>query len=340
MKFVSRLFLLFFSVFLFLTSIFVSHLHSAVVLTHGALAQEDLWYRPGGSFFEALKTEGQNLGHESVSFSWDQSLGGLTHYERIKAGVELAKLVLDLAKSGEKEIILIGHSYGGHVIKAASQLLDDFIDDFSMYGVEPQLVTDPTSTSSLDTKSINEHQELRTAFLIAQKEVQEYKEKLELHKTKGQKDYFIDVVYTLGTPNDIPDYVANMNVIGSFYNFYSKGDLIQEIVGDILLPEPKHERAVNLSVQIKNDGWLGWGLPNHKEIHAEIIAKWILYIPFNLIEQKIGNFQQFSFDVTGNIFFSKRNPPVYSILDEDEQIGIVGQLWDWFLQWSKLNNYI
>ena len=313
---------------------------SVTIVTHGAFAQNSSWYKSEGLFFETLKKEANNLDHETVSFSWDQDLGGITHYERLSAGIELAKLVLDFAKNGEKQIILIGHSYGGHVIKAASQLLDDFIDDFAMYGVESETIV----TTALEKKSIEQSEQekldLQQAFLQAQKEVQAHKEKLELEQTKGQKDYFIDAVYTLGTPNDMPDYVANMNVIGNLYNFYSKGDLVQEIVGDVLLPDPKPERAVDLCIEIKNDGWFGWGAPNHAEIHAEIVAQWILHIPFILMEEKIGNFQNFSFDLTGNIFFSKNNPPVYSILDKDEGIGSFGQFWGWFTSWIGLNNNV
>ncbi|MFH1643657.1 MAG: hypothetical protein ABIA74_00580 [bacterium] len=321
------------------------NLNSVVIVTHGALAQESLWYQPGGSFFESLKIESLELGHKKTnSFSWDQYLGGVTHYERLKAGVKLAKLVIDFAKKGEKEIVLVGHSYGGHVIKAASQLLDDFIDDLTMYGVESEPVLDLTTTSSPDKKNIEEEQkekeELQAFFAVAKEEVQKYKEKVGIQETKAQKDYLIDSVYTLGTPNNIPDYVADMDIIGHLYNFYSKGDLVQEIVGDVLLPEPKHERAVDLSIEIKNKGWLGWGLPNHREIHAEIIAKWLLYIPNYLIQEKIGNFENFTFNATGNICFAQNKMPIYSILKDSEEVGLANHIWEWVLQHLGLSNNV
>ncbi len=94
--------------------------HSKVIITHGAFDNDANWYLPGGYFYEAVALGAKDVGQEVLSFSWDQDLGGVTHYERIKAGMQLAKDILDYRLAGEKEIILIGHSYGGHVIKVAS----------------------------------------------------------------------------------------------------------------------------------------------------------------------------------------------------------------------------
>ena len=228
-------------------------LSSVVIVTHGAFAQKSSWYQPGGKFFEELKKEDNNLNHEIISFSWKQNLGGVTHYELMNAGIELSKLILDFAKKeGKQEIILIGHSYGGHVIKVASQLLDDFVDNFEMYDIKFKIFSD----NFLDKKSIEmferEKLDLQAAFLQAQKEVQKYKNTLGFEEKRNNKNYLIDSVYTLGTPNDIQDYVASMNIIGKFYNFYSKGDLVQGAVGNVLLPDPKHDRSDRKSTRLNS----------------------------------------------------------------------------------------
>lgn len=310
-----------------------------IILTHGAFGEDQEWYQPGGYFYDALDQEAQLFGYDIMSFSWDQFLGGITHKERFRAGRALAKLVVDLVNEGETEIVFIGHSYGGHVLKVASQIL----------AVGLGLRDEREPIIVLLERGIQITQEEQTLFENICKEFKEEestkKFKDVFHKKMGKNlfynsmgrpgDFLIDHAYTLGTPNDIPDYVANMDVIGSLYNFYSKGDWIQEIVGDRKLADPKHEYAVNLEIRIKKSGFFNFincNKPSHTDMHAKIVGTWILYIPYYLNNEKIGNFELFTFDYDGKIRLSEKKPPIYTC----EDIGLKGLNffdkinWTWF----------
>jgi hypothetical protein len=360
--------------FLFLSFVLLSIFcvaNSKVIITHGAFNKDAAWYEKGGYFFDVVAQSAKDLGQEVVSFTWQQDLGGITHYERIKAGVQLSKDIIDYILAGEKEIVLIGHSYGGHVIKVASQLLsytlinlekesffveaskdkekvvvdepvleaeesvteiakedavvEDIEEGSEENNEEIEVVVEETENKEVvievrkltaeELERLVEFIEVNEFFEAACKEVKRYKDEKLAGRAKN-KDFLIDSAYTLGTPNDIPDYVADMNVIGYLYNFYSDGDLVQDLVGAKLLPEPKHERAVNLCVEMKSSCWFGlWGLPKHTELHAEIIGQWILSIPFVLMENKIGYFDLFSFSRDGKIKFTENKPPVYEAME-------------------------
>jgi len=338
---------------------------SKVIITHGVLGNDSDWYKPGGYFYEAVSESAKKLDQSVDTFSWTQDLGGITHYERIKAGIKLAKQIVDNKVAGEKEIILIGHSYGGHVIKVASQLLSFAqIPSFSEEQQEPEEVVSQEIEEIVPEEKIDETEEALEEILTEEEifedlerdlefletdeffemacfEVQKYKE----DKLKGRiKDEFlIDAVYTLGTPNDIPDYIADMNVINHLYNFYSKGDLVQDMVGDHLLPFPKHERAVNLRVEMKKDGWwCFWNWPTHTQMHAEAIGKWLLAIPFGFMNEGMGNFDKFTFACDGMIKFEKDKLPLYQVsVAGDKEDGIFSKYdFSWLLSKFKILGHI
>ena len=282
--------------------VFVS---SKVIVTHGAWGDDQDWYQPGGYFYDALRISGNVIGQDVIAFTWDQFLGGITHKERLNAGRELAKLVVDLTTQGETEIIIIGHSYGGHVAKAASQILAVAL------GLEsadrPIVIVDK---SLGQTKTVSEWDQKYYEQVC--NEVKSYTE-VKVLKSGIKKDFLIDALYTLGTPNDIDDYESHMDVIQFLFNFHSNGDLVSDFVGDRKLPDPKHDRAVNLEVRIKGSGWFGlWGQPNHLQMHAQEIAKWILYVPFYLANEKQSGFQEFTFEHDGRIQFGANRFPKYS----------------------------
>ncbi|MBU4269937.1 alpha/beta hydrolase [Candidatus Dependentiae bacterium] len=292
-----------------ITNIFIiifficSNLYSKIIVTHGAFGDDMSWYKPGGYFYEALVPAAKNMGEEVISFTWKQFLGGITHIERCDAATALAKLVIDIANQGDSEIILIGHSYGGHVIKAASQFLA--VAQGLQDANKPIIILD----RNIDSKALDNWDQKYYEDACA--EVKAYKELKFLNKSL-KKDFLIDEAYILGTPCGA-DYWANMNVIQFLFNIYSEWDIIQALVGDRLLPEPKHERAVNLEIKIKHSGLFGlFNKPSHTQMHAEIIAKWILYIPFYLMTEKKSGFDKFSFEKNGVIQFADGRLPKYS----------------------------
>ncbi|KKP22613.1 MAG: hypothetical protein SZ59_C0005G0078 [candidate division TM6 bacterium GW2011_GWF2_28_16] len=294
---------------IFFLSLFLFNiLNSTVIVTHGAWGDEMEWYRPGGYFHEALKVPAQTMGQTIQAFTWKQSLGGITHRERLNAAKDLAKLIVDLNNKGEKEIILIGHSYGGHVIKAASQLLAVALD----FQTAQVPIISQDKNNLVSDKIANTQEWDQKYYEQVCTEVKEYNKLHPVSKSLNS-DCLMDRVYTLGTPNDIPDYEANMKVVGCLFNFYSKGDLVQDLVGDHLLPEPKNDRAANLEVKIKGTGWFGLtNKPGHMKMHSEIIAKWILYIPFYLMTDKKTGFDKFNFERNGLVKFAENKTPTYS----------------------------
>lgn len=296
-------------------------INAVVILTHGAFGEGQEWYQPGGTFYEAINQTAQVFNTKVISFSWEQYLGGITHKERFKAGKALAQLVVDLTSQGETEIIFIGHSYGGHVLKIASQILAIGLglQDAS----RPFIITD--RGSEFDLSDLDLFKKLCVEFQ-GYADVKKFKDTFKSNMNKNlyynsmgrPGDFLIDHAYTLGTPNDISDYYANMDVIGSMYNFYSKGDWVQEIVGDRILADPKHDFAVNLEVRVKKSGFFNFitcHKPSHIAMHAEIIGRWILYIPYFLKLENIGNFNKFTFEYDAQVKFSQKKPPIYTCKD-------------------------
>lgn len=292
---------------LFVLILFPTVVLPKVIVTHGAWGDDMNWYKPGGDFYDALKISGDVIGQDVVSFKWDQFLGGITHKERLNAGRELAKLVVDLTTQGESEIIIVAHSYGGHVAKAASQILAVAL---GLQRADRPIVLVNRDLDS--TKIVSEWDQKHYEQVC--NDVRIYtQEKILKYGSKNVKDFLIDALYTLGTPNDIDDYESHMDVIQFLFNFYSHGDLVQDLVGDRELPDPKHDRAVNLDIRLKGSGWFGlWGKPNHLQMHAQEIAKWILYVPFYLANEQQSGFQNFTFERDGRIRFGANRFPKYS----------------------------
>ncbi len=290
-------------------------LNSVAIVTHGAWGDEMEWYKPGGYFHKALSISASVIGQKVYPFVWKQFLGGITHKERLNAGRDLAKLVVDFSNQGEREIILIGHSYGGHVIKAASQILAVALQ---LQPIDTPIIvqskTDQIVNKSggVEVKKANPNEWDQKYYEQVCNEVKKYKEEKLLNKNIN-KDFLMDAVYTLGTPNDIPDYEANMNVVGYLFNLHSYGDLVHNLIGDHVLPEPRHKRAVDLEIRIKGTGWFGLtNKPGHLKMHSEEIAKWILYIPFHLINEPKTGFNKFTFDRRGIVKFEENKLPIYS----------------------------
>ena len=359
---------------LFSFNIFFPLVFSKVIVIHGILERNAKWYLPGGCFYEALAKKCKDRGQEVISFSWEQSLGGITHYERIKAGRDLVKLILSFLVNEESIDALIGNNYGGLVIKVASQILSYVLLDFKTEELYKNFLLTSDESTKGSFKHMYNQQKIKTDLLNKKKrlekkndknkekanqalvenlemdsffqqacfDVLEYIENLKLKgfKIKDETEKFlINAVYTLGTPNNLSDYKADMNVIKYLYNFYSKGDFIQDIMGDRLLPEPKHPRSVNLCVEMKNSGWFSF-LPflninstNHLKLHAEIIGNWILDIPFEMQKINQGGFDKFTFDFDGKVNFYKDEVPSYEILvNKDKEDGLFAKYdFSWLL---------
>ena len=328
--------ILFYLLFCLMTSMF-SYLDGsapAIIVTHGALHKVSMplwhrteWLKPGNLFYDKLNKTAKELypgsrdfisvcsqyipNYESYlpkdingfdcykdvvfPFYWDQPHLGVTLDERIRGGSHLAEFIIKLMLVGYEEFIVISHSYGGHVAKIASLLLDDI----------PNI---PLSSNIYDKKlnSAKYNKFKEESLYKSEKEKilnirSQYRDILD-PVIKKKNGVIIDVLHTLATPND--SYICgDMNVIGTLYNHYSSGDLVDRIVGKLRLP--KHElnsgKTVNLRIKIQCKGWFFFGNPKHNEMHDVTIGRHILRIPDWFADRKVNNFDKFSYKHNGKI---------------------------------------
>ena len=94
----------------------------AIILVHGAFTAKNTWMQPNSKFYKTLQKTSNSLAHIE-SFYWDQPFEGIFAFEKINAGKKLADLVIKLRNTGYNHIEVYAHSYGGHVVAIASQLL-------------------------------------------------------------------------------------------------------------------------------------------------------------------------------------------------------------------------
>ena len=128
-----------------------------------------------------------------------------------------------------------------------------------------------------------------------------------IHNPRDQRK--INAIYALGTPVDLKRYSPNMDVIDTFYNFFSLGDYVQPLFGMYSRVYPEHGRCAN--VRIKIDG----KDPLHKHMHAITVGRWLPYIHQELAKQKEGNFENFDFFAPGIVHFysNPKKAPFYRL---------------------------
>ena len=253
-----------------------------VILVHGSFAINATWHQPNGNFYERLKKSSALLNKKVISFLW----AGSPRKNIIQnAGILLAEIIKSYPPN--EEITLIGHSHGGNVIAIASQ----------------QLVPLPLNDSKEETThNQNLSQILFSLTITPRKNL----------ASIATKKYIINKIYLLGTPIDSSLYKLNMNVIEVAYNIYSQGDFIQSVGGTYDKIYPTQPGITNLEITIKNSGLLNSGTPTHSELHHELLAKWLLFIPEQLQSCNLGNFESFNPHINGKIHFAENTFPFYS----------------------------
>ncbi len=135
----------------------------------------------------------------------------------------------------------------------------------------------------------------------------------ELAKQNGDKkksDHIkINTIYALGTPVDLKRYSPNMDVIKTFYNFFSLGDYVQPLFGMYSRVYPEHGRCANIRIKIDGKD------PLHTQLHSSCIGRWLPYIHQTLATKKEGNFENFDFFAPGLIHFysNPKKAPFYRL---------------------------
>lgn len=95
-------------------------INRVVIVIHGTWAQKELWYLPGGDFFEALQKSVKKNDTAIVPFLWS---GGLSHEDRFHGARVLAQLIKSYPL--EAECVIIAHSHGANVALLAAQILGE-----------------------------------------------------------------------------------------------------------------------------------------------------------------------------------------------------------------------
>jgi hypothetical protein len=90
----------------------------SAVITHGTFAANGEWYRPGGDFYEALKSNRPDLHVHDRSFRWT---GAYSDRARRADARLLEKWLADQGLSSSKAPDFFAHSHGGTVANLATQ---------------------------------------------------------------------------------------------------------------------------------------------------------------------------------------------------------------------------
>jgi hypothetical protein len=290
-------------ILIFILSI-ASTSNAVVILVHGSFSASSIWHSSQGLFFRSLEETAKALDQTAVSFNWS---GTPTYSEIKKAGQTLAKLIASYPK--DESIILVGHSHGGNVINIASQ---------NMIDIEAEISENASKITKEDLEKVfsGKKQEAQGPVPIkANKQNPDLDLIVTLRKpveiTNDKKHYKIDCVYLLGTPVDMNKYAPQMKVIKYLFNFYSRGDGIQSVAGFYDKQYPAHERITNIELKLKDSKTQKDTNPSHRDIHHYTVGKWLLLIPFNLQEEKAGDFQNFKLSKNCTIIFKEKEVPTY-----------------------------
>ena len=246
-----------------------------------------------GGFFEEVQKQAKVKGHCVVPFSWS----GQPKEKEIKAaGAMLAKLIESYPVS--EHIILIGHSHGGNVINHASTLLFDPLEKLlAQMAHKPvsEILAEACVAIAVAPPQNNVHYIPAPASQLHWWDLLPTVKLLALAENKspatGQKRYLIDRVYLLGTPTNSTTLGPQMDVVGDVLNFFSYGDIIQPVLGLYQRTYPKHERLINLEVVTWDHNKKIINKPDHHEIHAPEIGRWLLAIPDDVKLLGVGDFE-------------------------------------------------
>ncbi len=198
-----------------------------IFIVHGAQKEENLWHTPEGVFHKKLKASAKKKGHEVRNSPWDYSvLSGTSNFEHFAAGLRLAGEIIAFCKTytphealeNNHEVIILAHSYGGHVAYYASMALAALQDKNKLKDFFKVFENFETI--------ISKHKPGYQSALVSLKEIY-----AQLLRKRGRQSFRIvpeiSKIITLGTPhlagyNPIP----HPDGVLSVFNFFSHDDLI------------------------------------------------------------------------------------------------------------------
>lgn len=237
--------------FITLVILIYTSFSAKIIIIHGSFAHHEKWHRPGGDFYEAIRTIGAPQHQQVETFLWS---GIPLHTQLYKAAQELTYYLLSLTDT--QPLILIGHSHGGNVINLSSQLIFDYFWDnvytTTINSDAPIITTVPHPFSFFDLTYTTR----KKAWVLSER----------------PKDlFFIDCAILLGTPVNTTHYYPHMQTIVKLVQLYSLGDAIQAVGGFYDRIYPLQDRICNILLTIQDSERRTD--PSHSQLHAPIIAQ-------------------------------------------------------------------
>jgi hypothetical protein len=302
---------------IFSLTLLIPNLKSVVILVHGSYESHSQWCTPGGIFYQELEKAAKNLNQKLIPFSWS---GLPTDDQIIKGAESLAKIILSYPEN--EKLTIIGHGHGSNVINFATQLLFDPTQDLTETNTYDNASNYP-EVSILISQAYNEANTQKTpqpeTTLLVKKAIETIgklrSEKMELQEQiiqKQHKKLYIEKVCLISPPVDIKKFAPQMKIIQHVYNYYSTSEPTINLF-DHEKTYPKIERLVNFKIQFLNTESFILYNPTPIEIINPILARWILFIPEKLQEEKIGFFENFTTLKDAKIQFKEGKRPVYLI---------------------------
>lgn len=285
---------------LFLFSLY--NLRAITIIVHGTFAQNDVWYRPGGDFYKAY-TELQTT-DTLDSLTWSGKLSSEAH---IEAARKLCEYIIKRPEDEEKNFI--GHSHGGSIINIASHLLDtaqyaiqnnyqQSIVAEKLHGMVRLFMSEPyylhedflySYTREFDddsedqeaTRKVQENIKLLEENLYKKLEGSvDYLSNMLLEVNNGmrfvKKRYVMHRVQLLATPILGDKYYPNMRSIERVEHYYSRGDWIQKVGGEMKHEYPLHPRLSQIEIAFASKSKSSiLCSPGHSELHNSLVAQWL-----------------------------------------------------------------
>lgn len=256
-----------------------------IIVVHGSFSSESKWCRPGGLFYEALKKSTKNDESFVTPFIWS---GGVSPQSIIQGAGALAELIISLPP--HIPVRICAHSNGGNVSAYATMLLAALYQTQTTVTTVPQEELPESLKKPFQEKKLTKN---RTCLYDLAPTTERTLEKTFAHLkqlfNEGTRlrrtlpDYPIQTVYFMGTPLNTNLFDVDMSVVRHVINLYSRGDIIQPLVGKQTLPP--HERRANLQALLHHAAAEEPCDPCHKNIRHPSVGQWLLGLE-NLIAGK------------------------------------------------------
>lgn len=247
-----------------------------VFILHGSFSNASRWFRPNGTFYEAVKKQAEPLGHAVHPFTWS---GGVSAQSIIEAAGQFVEHILTLPP--HIPVIIQAHSNGGNVAAFTTMLLGALYKSQLSDGTTlPDSVKGPFIEKKLTKNRTYVYEIAPKTEALLQSTFTRLKSTLDNshHLRRTLPIYPIQLLCLMGTPINTEKFDVDMSVVRQVINLFSPADFIQTLVGNNLLPE--HERRANVQVKLHDASLSPNPIdPCHKNIRHRLVGQWLLELP-------------------------------------------------------------